>query len=303
MNSLRSYGVKPTLLAALCAISLSACAQSATPPAAAKQAGDKPDTAAAVDAAANTAAAGPAIDLKDPAAALSNDPTDRAAVKALQSIDPNIEVARIGPAPIPGFREAIVQGSVLYVSDDGRYLIQGSLFDIAAKKDLSQNGISQLRRTELAKVPAKDKIVFAPSKPKYTVEVFTDAECGFCRKMHQEIAEYNKLGIAIEYLAFPRAGMASADFKLMESVWCAQDRQKALTDAKNGRPVSPKTCVNPVAMQYKLGQRIGLQGTPMVVTPDGVALPGYLPPADMLKALERLAAEKQGKAVAAAGAP
>jgi thiol:disulfide interchange protein DsbC len=123
------------------------------------------------------------------------------------------------------------------------------------------------------------------------LEVFTDIECGYCRKMHQDIAEYNRLGIAIEYLAFPRAGTASQDFRNMESVWCSPDRRKALTDAKNGLPVPAKSCSNPVNMQYQIGQKIGLSGTPMLVTRDGIVLPGYLPPAALLQTLQRLEAE------------
>lgn len=281
--------MKLPLSVALCVLSLSACAQTAPPDAKAKA--DQP------------AAAGEA----KPAAAsapVPNTPEGRARA-ALQGLDPTIQIDRMSAAPLPGFREAIVGGQVLYVSDDGKYLLQGSLFDMQEKRDLSQIGISVLRRDELAKIPQKDKIVFAPAgKAKHTVNVFTDIECGYCRKLHQDIAQYNRLGIAIEYLAFPRAGTASQDFRNMESVWCSADRRKALTDAKGGQAVAPKTCTNPVNMQYQIGQKIGLQGTPMVVTQEGIALPGYMPPEAMLQALDRLEAQaKGGDTAKAAGAP
>ncbi len=279
--------MKLPLYAAIFAVSLSACAQ-ATPPAgkadAKDAAGAEPKTAPA--AVAEASAVEPGLALKGPA--------DARARTALQTLDPNIKIDRLAAAPIPGFREAIVSGQVLYVSDDGKYLLQGSLFDIEKKRDLSQIGISVLRREELNKIPQKDKIVFAPAKPKHTVEIFTDIECGYCRKLHEDIAEYNRLGIAIEYLAFPRAGTASQDFRDMESVWCSADRQKALTDAKAGAKIAPKTCTNPVNMQYQIGQKIGLQGTPMVVTREGIALPGYLPPEAMLETLDRLDAQAKG---------
>jgi thiol:disulfide interchange protein DsbC len=267
--------MKLPLFALLCALSVSACAQS-------NPAGDKDATTEASRA---DAPAKPA------------DPAKEAMVRAaLKKLDPRLTPDRVGPSPLPGFQEAIVGGRVVYFSDDGRYMIQGMLFDIEKKKDLTQIGLSGLRREELAKVPASDRIVFAPvGIRKYTVTVFTDIECGFCRKMHSEMADYNKLGIAIEYLAFPRAGLTSADALAMESVWCSADRRKALTDAKNGLPVPPKRCTNPVAAQYKLGQRIGLEGTPMAINVDGIALPGYLPPDKMLQALDELAAESKAK--------
>jgi len=288
--------MKLPLSVALCVLSLSACAQTAPPDAKAKAA-DQPTAAGET----KTAAAG---ETKAPAAPVPNTPEGRARA-ALQGLDPTIQIDRMSAAPIPGFREAIVGGQVLYVSDDGKYLLQGSLFDMQQKRDLSQTGISVLRRDELAKIPQKDKIVFAPvGKAKHTVNVFTDIECGYCRKLHQDIAEYNRLGIAIEYLAFPRAGTASQDFRDMESVWCSADRRKALTDAKGGQTVAPKTCTNPVNMQYQIGQKIGLQGTPMVVTREGIALPGYLPPAAMLQTLDRLEEQAKGGGDAkAAGAP
>ncbi|MBP6750045.1 MAG: thioredoxin fold domain-containing protein [Xanthomonadaceae bacterium] len=283
--------MKLPLSVALCVLSLSACAQTAPPDAKAKA--DQP------------AAAG---ETKTAAAPVPNTPEGRARA-ALQGLDPTIQIDRMTAAPLPGFREAIVGGQVLYVSDDGKYLLQGSLFDMQEKRDLSQIGISVLRRDELAKIPQKDKIVFAPvGKAKHTVNVFTDIECGYCRKLHQDIGEYNRLGIAIQYLAFPRAGTASQDFRNMESVWCSADRRKALTDAKGGQAVAPKTCSNPVNMQYQIGQKIGLQGTPMVVTQEGIALPGYMPPEAMLQTLDRLEAQAKGGAgdaakATASGAP
>jgi len=259
--------MKFPVFALLCALSLSACAQST--PAAGK-------TAAAP-------AARPADASKD------------AMVRAkLKELDPRLVPDRVSAASIPGFQEAIVNGQTLYFSDDGRYMLQGSVYDLKEKRDIGRAGLSALRREELAKIPVSDRIVFAPVGPaKHTVAVFTDIECGYCRKLHSQIGEYNKLGIAIEYLAFPRAGLGSPDALAMESVWCSDDRRKALTEAKNGRPVPPKRCDNPVAAEYKLGQRLGLQGTPMIVDLDGEVLPGYMDPPSMLEALDKLAAERK----------
>ena len=112
---------------------------------------------------------------------------------------------------------------------------------------------------------ARRRIVFAPPKPKYTVTVFTDVECGYCRKLHSEIAEYNRQGIAVEYLAFPRMGLGSDDYQKMVSVWCAPDRRKALTDAKDDQPRAKTDLQTRVTMQYDVGQRVGLTGTPMIL--------------------------------------
>ncbi|RBE91232.1 thioredoxin fold domain-containing protein, partial [Xanthomonas oryzae] len=141
-------------------------------------------------------------------------------------------------------------GQVLYVSDDGRYLIQAQPFDIQNKQFAASPGLLAYRRKQLDTVPKADRIVFAPANPKYTVTVFTDVECGYCRKLHSEIGELNKQGIAVEYLAFPRMGLGSQDHKEMIAVWCAADRKQALTAAKSGQPVASKDCKNPVSMEY-----------------------------------------------------
>jgi len=242
--------------------SLTACAQPAAP--AAKAAG--------------TAAAAPA--------AGGSEQKVRA---ALQQLDPNFKPDYIGAAPFPGFREVVVSGQVLYVSDDGRYLMQSQPYDIQAKALVNSEGLLAYRRGLLEKANHGDRIVFAAPNAKHTISVFTDIECGYCRKLHQDIAELNRNGITVEYLAFPRMGLGSKDYTDMISVWCASDRRKALTAAKQGSPVPAKNCTNPVAMQYALGQQLGVNGTPAIFAADGTQLGGYLPPAQLKAALDRQA--------------
>ena len=268
----------------LACASLSACAQS-TQPADAGAEGKQP-------------AAAPAAKAAAPA---PGTPAARA-LAALKSVNDAIVPERIEDAPLPGFQQAIVAGQVVYVSNDGKYLLQGSLYDIQRQKNVSEEAMAAVRREVIDAIPMADRIVFAPPNPKHTVVVFTDVECAYCRRLHSEIAQYNKQGIAVEYVAFPRMGPASEDFRKMEAVWCAKDRRKALTDAKNDRKVASDRCKNPVAMQYELGQRAGLLGTPMILTEDGTQLGGYVPPEQLRLALDKHAAEVAQPAAAGAGA-
>lgn len=252
----------------LCTASLSACAQSPAPAAATTQT-PATTTASKIE---------------------SGTPEARAR-DAILKLSPRVTIEQIGPAPIPGFRQVIVSGQVIYVSDDGHYMLHGTLIDLENSKNLSEAVMADLREELLAKIPHKDRIVFAPPNPKYTVSVFTDVECGFCRKFHSQIGEYNAQGIAVEYLAFPRMGIGSPDFDKMVAVWCADDRKQALTRAKNDHPPKSQQCTSPVRMQYDLGQRMGLTGTPMILAADGTQLGGYLPPAQLRAALDAHAAE------------
>ena len=258
--------------AALCGLSLSACAQQPAPDAAGQKISIGPQAVAEPTFAAGT-------------------PEARARA-VLRELNPQITVESIKAAPIPGFREVIATGQVVYVSDDGKYMFQGGLLDIAKRKDMAEAAMAKLRVDILKTLPVEDRIVFSPAtKPRHTVVVLTDIECGYCRKFHTDIAEYTKRGIEVEYLAFPRAGLASSDYRNMVSVWCAPDRRKALTDAKDGRAVPMRTCGRtPVDMQYRAGQRMGLTGTPMILNANGELIGGYLPPEALLERLEAAAA-------------
>ena len=261
--------MKRSLVVLFGAVSLSACAQS-TPTSTAAKPGAQASTAEmAVVAAAGT-------------------PEARARA-AIQLVNPQVEIDQVGPAPLPGFQEVIVGGQPVYVSNDGKYLMQGTLYDIQTRTNLGEASMAQVRRKLMQSMPVSDRIVFAPANPKYTVTVFTDVECGYCRKLHSQIADYNRQGIAVQYVAFPRMGLGSEDFKKMVAVWCSADPKKALTDAKNDRAVPYRNCKNPVTMQYNLGQRMGLTGTPMILASDGTQLGGYIPPAQLRAELDKLA--------------
>ncbi len=268
----------PRLITAalLGALSLTACAQA-------------PQSAAAGQAPA-----------KAPSTTAKSGSADERARAAVAQINPRAQVEYVGAAPLPGFREVVAGGQLLYVSDDGRYLMQGAVLDLQRQEDLMQTSpaLADYRRKLIATIPQSERIVFAPPNAKYTVSVFTDIECGYCRKLHGEVAELNRLGIAVEYLAFPRMGLGSQDHKDMISVWCAKDRKQALTDAKAGKPVARRDCTNPVTMEFDVGQRIGVNGTPAIYSAEGVQLGGYLPPAALKARLDELATKQ---APAAAG--
>ena len=271
------------VFAVLCSFSLGACAQSAPP---------QDGSGQKISVGSNSPAATKPI--AEPSFAAGS-PQERVR-NVLKGLNPAIRVDSIEPSPVRGFHQVVAGGQVVYVSDDGKYLFQGELMDVAARKNLSDVALSKVRGEVLKTLPLADRIVFSPTgTPQHKVVVLTDIECGYCRKFHSEIAEINRRGIEVEYLAFPRAGLGSADYRKMVSVWCADDRKKALTDAKNDRAVPNKTCKTPVDMQYNAGLRMGLEGTPMLLTTDGQFLGGYLPPDVLQQRLEQVEAER-GKA-------
>ncbi len=208
--------------------------------------------------------------------------------QGIRALVPDAKVESVKPSPIPGLFEVIVSGQVVYVSADGRYLIQGGLFDMEKREDLTELARARIRKEALAKVPAEKRIVFAPKERKHTLTVFTDIDCGYCRRMHQHMAEYNAAGIAIEYLFFPRAGIGSPSYEKAVSVWCSADPRDALTRAKAGEEIPPRSCDNPVMEDFDLGKRIGITGTPAVITEEGILIGGYLTPEQLQERLAQL---------------
>lgn len=198
---------------------------------------------------------------------------------ALKSLNPEIRIDDVRPSPLDGIFEVTVPGQVVYVTGDGKYLMQGMLLDIPNKVDLTEKRRSELRRTLLAAAPSSQRIVFKPKgEVKHTVTVFTDIDCGYCRELHKHMTEYNDRGIQIEYMLFPRAGVGSESYRKAVASWCAKNQQEALTKAKAGEDPGNATCVNPVEAQYNLGQQVGVTGTPTLVFPDGSVAPGYVTP-------------------------
>ena len=201
---------------------------------------------------------------------------------------PDATADDVSATPIPGLYEVSVGGQVVYLSEDGRYLLRGDLMDIEERRNLTEDRRKSARLGELSKLDQDGMIVFkAADTRRHRVTVFTDIDCGYCAKLHRQMADYNDLGIEIRYLAFPRAGLKSKSYDKTVSVWCSDDRQEAIGAAKARRPVEARQCVNPVESHYATGRRIGVNGTPTIVTDDGTVIPGYLPPKELLSQLDR----------------
>ena len=218
---------------------------------------------------------------------------DEAAIKqALQKSMPTVSIQSIQPSEIKGVYEVVLGSSIYYVSEDGKYLLQGRLVDVANRTDLTEKKLGATRKAALDKVGEDNMIVFKPKIGKYKVSIFTDIDCGYCRKLHSEINQYMAEGITIQYLFFPRAGKGSDSYDKAVSVWCAKDRNAALTAAKNNQGVEKKTCANPIDKHMQMAEEFGAQGTPMIVTENGNVSPGYVPAKQLAEILQ---AEKAGK--------
>jgi thiol:disulfide interchange protein DsbC len=210
-----------------------------------------------------------------------------AAIKErLAKVMPGAEPDSVSKSPVNGLYEVVFGPQVVYMSEDGRYFMKANIIDLETDENLTEKRRSSAIQSSLAEVGDKNMITFG-EKSKHQVTVFTDIDCGYCRKLHQEMDAYNKAGIQIRYLFYPRAGLGSPSFDKAVSVWCADDQKKAMTQAKDGKKVAEKKCDNPIIDHMRLADLMGINGTPAMILPDGELLPGYVPAAKLSEYLEQ----------------
>lgn len=206
----------------------------------------------------------------------------------IQRAIPNLPIVDVRASELEGFIEVeLVNGERLFATPSGDHFIAGDLFQIDSGSlvNLSEEQRNGRRANRLAAVTEDQKIVFSPNQTKASVTVFTDVDCGYCRKLHLEMAGYMEQGIEIKYMAFPRAGVGSSSYNKIVSAWCAEDRQDALTRLKMGKTIEELSCDNPVAEHYRLGNELGVTGTPALVLESGKMVPGFVEPARLAKIL------------------
>lgn len=234
---------------------------------------------------------------------------DNAIRASFKASRPELNINTITASEISGlYAVQISNGPVLYVTADGQHFVLGDLYQVAPGGfiNLAEKARESGRAEQLAQIKTDDMIIFSPKQPaKAAVMVFTDVDCFYCQKLHKEVPDLNRLGIEVRYLAYPRAGIGSESYKKIASAWCAKDKQTAMTKLKNRERINRNVCPeNPVAEQFKLGQRMGVSGTPALVTSSGQLMPGYMPALQLAAALgvavePELAAELQAKQAAA----
>lgn len=199
------------------------------------------------------------------------------------------EQYNVSRTPVPGIYELDFIDGFIYVSKDGKYAFKGEIIDIIRNVSITEEKLSQGRLKIFSEIQESEMLVFTPKDGKYlhTVNIFTDIDCSYCRKLHKELDDYLRFGIRVRYLFYPRTGKGSASYKKAVSVWCSDSRHDALTLAKQGRPLPEKTCDNPVDKHMRVAGLLQVTGTPMIILEDGGRMPGYIPAASLFSMLQQ----------------
>ena len=223
---------------------------------------------------------------------LSSDPhvSEQLVTHKLQSARPDLKFTLLDREPLFGFYQVQVEsGPMLLVHSSGEYFLQGDLLQIESGRivNVLDSQLTEERRALFADRTTEDMIIFKPQGETAAImNVFTDVDCGYCRKLHREVPQLNAMGIEIRYLAYPRAGIPSESYNKIATAWCAGDKQTVLTTIKAGEAVPTQVCdKNPVAAHLNLGQQMGVTGTPAIILMDGTLIPGYQPAENFAKLL------------------
>jgi thiol:disulfide interchange protein DsbC len=227
------------------------------------------------------------------------------ASNAFADADPRLELLKVLPAgskledlrpsPIPGIYQFVQGAEVSYLTADGKFFIDGNVYDMKSRANLTEELRAHARMALVGAVPESEMLIFSPPNPRYTITVFTDVDCAYCRKLHSDMAELNRLGIRVRYLFYPRTGPNTESWHKAEVVWCSPNRNDAMTRAKAGATLDlNKTCgATPVKREYDLGQAVGVRGTPAILTDSGEFIAGYMPPRELLEQIKQLQVAKR----------
>lgn len=225
---------------------------------------------------------------------------------AFADADPRVELLKVlpagskledlRPAPIPGIYEFVQGADVSYITADGKFFIDGNVYDMKSRANLTEELRAHARVALVGAVPESEMVIFSPPNPKYTITVFTDVDCQYCRKLHSDMAELNRLGIRVRYLFYPRTGPNTESWHKAEVVWCSPNRNDAFTRAKAGAVLDlgkASSCTTPVKREYELGEAVGVRGTPAIMTDNGEFIAGYMPPRELLDQIKQLQVAKR----------
>lgn len=205
---------------------------------------------------------------------------------ALDNLLPGSKPTGIEESTIPGLFEVSYGSTVFYFNKDASMMFRGDIIDVKNRVNLTEKKRGEARGKLLSSMDESLMIVYPAKEEKAKVTVFTDIDCPYCVKLHREMADYNAEGITIRYMAYPRSGIGTRSYKKAVNVWCADNPNQAMSDAKEGKTITDKSCDNPVAQQFQLGQALGVQGTPAMYLEDGTSLPGYVPAKRLANAIK-----------------
>ncbi len=184
-------------------------------------------------------------------------------------------IDEVSKTPMPGVFEVRVNQSELFYTDaQGNYLIQGSLIDARARVNLTEQRLQKLTAIAFKDLPLKDAFTVVRGNGKRQLVVFSDPNCGYCKRLERELLKVDD--VTIHVLLYPILGADSAE--KARHIWCAKDKAKTYADwmMREALPAAADCDTAAVARNFEFGKKHRVTGTPTLVFADGSRVPGAI---------------------------
>jgi thiol:disulfide interchange protein DsbC len=206
----------------------------------------------------------------------------RPLTKLLEQRIGNAKIDDVSKTKIDDVWRVQIGNSYVYLLEGGKYALMGDLVNLETGYNLTEIARRSSIVAALSAFSDEDLVIFEPAgEIRATLDVFTDTSCPYCQKLHSEIGELQAAGVRVRYLPYPRGGSTGPGYQTLKSVWCAQDRNQAMTDAKNNKfddlPAADCERAAMVDRGYNAGNQVGISGTPALFTSNGEKIEGYRP--------------------------
>jgi thiol:disulfide interchange protein DsbC len=207
-----------------------------------------------------------------------------AVLQKLKTTFVNTPFTEVRATPISGIYEVLMGKDIAYTDATGRYFMFGNVMDMQTQRNLTQERRSEINKVDVSTLKLGDAIKTVKGDGKRVLYVFSDPECGYCKRLEPTLQQLNN--VTIYTFLFPILGEKSN--KSAKSVWCAADRNKAWGDymLRSG-PLLQAECETPIQRNVALGTSLGITGTPTLISGSGRMQPGAIP----LEKIEELLAE------------
>lgn len=204
--------------------------------------------------------------------------------KRLKEQYPATKITAVRESQVKGVYEVIMGRNVAYTDESGRYMIFGHLYDMKEQKDLTADVLDDLNRVDVSLLPQTDAIKTVRGKGERKLFVFSDPDCPYCKRLEAELAKMDN--VTIYTLLYPLEGLHPDARRKAEAIWCAKDRVKAWEEfMANGKLPDASGCETPIDRNLRLGNTLGVNGTPTIIFADGAIAPGMLPAAEIERRL------------------
>jgi len=194
------------------------------------------------------------------------------------------KILAIREAPWKGLWEVVAEVGqdrmIIYIDKDLKFIISGQILDRQTKRNLTMDRLKEFRKVDIHRLPLENAISMGDGKRK--LYVFTDPQCHFCSQLHEELKLVKDLQTF--FFLFP---LNPVSYEKAKSIWCSQDRLKALEESFQGKQPGPASCnASAIDQNLELGKHLLITSTPTLLFESGKVVEGYLLPDALENLLE-----------------